>query len=196
MSTQDYAAFGQNTTLRNRRYKVMTLHLKGATPPEIAHALGIVEKTVNNDIEFLRRQKINRFSLGIIKDIGANYCEMKCRELQGQVASLHEKGRDNHQGKKGRDQPPGPNWTAIIGLEKLIFKYKIESLAIQGVYSEISQDAPPPLHIIFEEIDAHTGKEIRQRTADHHAAMQETVDTETELVDEYDPDEAEENPDN
>ena len=72
---------------------------------------------------------------------------MKCRELQNRVSELFA-GQGPRQ------------WAAIIGLEKLIFKYKIESLTIQGVYSEIDDGEDKPLHIIFEEIDGRTGRQI------------------------------------
>lgn len=138
MTTLDYDRLGLNDKIRARRFKVLQLRNRGATPPEISHTLGVTYKTVQNDIRHIKQVQLHDQDLKTIREDGANFYEIKIRELSALISAITPKDRQEH-----------TNY--ILGLEKLIQTYKAESMKIQGAYLGTDQ-APPPIKIIFEEV--------------------------------------------
>jgi hypothetical protein len=152
MTTQNYKKLGANDQMRLRRYKVLQLYLRGATPPEIAHTLGMEPKAVYNDIEFLRTCQLNDMALDIIRDMGANFYEVKVRELSARISSIPA-------------EDVRKNYSYILGLEKLIQKYKEESLKIQGAYLGTEDpETPQEIKIIFETVTGRTKPALQEAT--------------------------------
>lgn len=143
MSTQNYTILGNSEPVRARRFKVLQLLMRNATQPEIAHVTGQDLKQVYRDVNFLKTIKLNDLPLEIIIDNGANFFELKVRELQAKAATIPWEPK---------------NYKDVINLEKLIIDTKEKSLKIQGAYSETGPVQPGPITIIFEEVEAGRGK--------------------------------------
>lgn len=150
MTTQNFKLLGNNDTIRTRRFRVLQLYLKGAIPPEIAYTMGLETKQVYNDINFLRSIQLNDLPIEIIRDMGANFFEMKIRELQARIAQEADKEKKDK--------------AYILGLEKLILSHKIESLKVQGAYEDPEDKRPGPIQIIFEEVSGRHGKDSAKLT--------------------------------
>lgn len=143
MSSQNFAKLGANDAVRTRRFKVLQLYLRNATPPEIAYSLGLDVKQVYRDTVFLRGIQLNDLPLEIIRDMGTNFYEMEIRELHAQAATLDLGQKDDRK--------------FYIDLKNAILKNKIESLKLQGAYDDAETKAPGPIQIIFEEVDGTYG---------------------------------------
>jgi len=145
---QDLRALGQNERMRKRRYKVLRLWLKGATAGEIAHNTGEKIKTIYNDLDYIRATPLNTLPVEVIRDMGVNFYELKVRELEARIAKVPPEEARKH-----------PNY--VLGLEKLVQRYKEESLKMQGCYQE-NINHTGGLNITFEEIDASPTTEARE----------------------------------
>lgn len=151
MTSQNYIILGQNDDIRARRFRILQLYLRNATPPEIAHSLGLELKQVYRDITFLRSIRLNDLPIEIIRDMGSNFFEMKVRELQSRVAAIPE-------------DEVLKNSNYVLGLERLILQHKSESLKILGAYQDPDEHPTGPIQIIFEEVTADYGKDTAKRT--------------------------------
>lgn len=144
----DYRALGPNAKLQHRRYKVLRLYLKGATPPEIAHMTGETIKTVDNDLQYLRTKQLNELPLMIMKDMGNSFYELKIRELEAEIAKLPNKTPEDIRSYSN----------TRLGYEKLIQKYKEQSLQLMGAFTERVEHTGQ-VALIFEEVDGTGNKE-------------------------------------
>lgn len=114
----DYSCLGQNTKIRERRYNVLSLLVKGAKPREIVDIISLTDDQVKNDIAFLTTKPLHNMPVEIAKDYNLSFYELKVRELEGKL-------------KEFKDTPKF--WIAI---QELIRKYKADSLKLQGLLSE------------------------------------------------------------
>lgn len=148
MTTQDYTLLGTSEAIRARRYNVLKLLMSGTTPPEIAEELEIKKSQVYNDIAFLKSTKLNDLPLDMIIEAGANFFELKVRELEALAAELRQDPRQI---------------SNLLKLEKEIRETKIESLKLQGAYTGDDPTPPGPIQIIFEEV---SGRYERPNTSE------------------------------
>ena len=115
----DFKVLGKTEEMQQRRYKVLQYYLKGASAREIADLMDLTKKKVYNDLDYIRQTPLHNLPLSIVRDLGNSFYEMKIRELESDLS-------------KARRQNTNPSY--ILGLEKLIQKYKMESLKLQGAY--------------------------------------------------------------
>lgn len=116
--TINYKCLGQNDKFRERRYKVLTFFLKGATPQETAEYAEIPIKQVYNDIAYLRSNPLHDLPIDMVKDFGKSFYEMKITELERKL-------------KKYESNP-----SVWLGIQKEIRGYKNDSLKLQGVAND------------------------------------------------------------
>ena len=116
--TVDYDLLGKSKAIRDRRYKVLSLMVKGGTPDDITRTLGLSFQTVHNDMAHIRKQPLHTLSATIAKDLNNSAYELKIRELEVMAESV------KHDIKA---------WTA---LQKPILEARAASLKLQGLMSE------------------------------------------------------------
>lgn len=116
--TMNYTCLGRNDDMRERRYKVLTFYLKGASPQETADYTGLPIKQVYNDLMYLRTTPLNDLPMDMVRDFGKSFYEMKITELERRL-------------KKVEGNPP-----VWLGVQKLIKDYKDASLKLCGALTE------------------------------------------------------------
>ena len=114
----DYTCLGQNTKIRERRYDVLSLLVKGTKPREIVDTLKLTDDQVKNDIAFLTTKPLHNMPVEIAKDFNLSFYELKVMELEDKLDEL-------------KDTPKF--WMAI---QELIRKYKVDSLKLQGLMND------------------------------------------------------------
>jgi len=87
----DYTCLGQNTEMRERRYDVLALFIKGATPQETHKILSkqkhpdLTLKQVYNDRLFFTTNPLHSLPAEMARDFNQSFYEMKVRELEGRL---------------------------------------------------------------------------------------------------------------
>lgn len=117
--TLNYTCLGKSDKIRNRRFKVLMLFLKGGTPAEIyinmnEQGINISKKIIYNDLSYLRITPLHDLPIDMVRDFGKSFYEIKITELE----------------RKLRRNESNPSvW---LGIQKLIKEYKDSSLKLQG----------------------------------------------------------------
>lgn len=128
--TLNYTCLGHNETIRDRRYKVLTFFLKGATPQETANTTGMTIRQVYNDILFLRTNPLHDLPIEMVRDFGKSFYEIKVTELERKL--------------KANESNP----SVWLGIQKLIKEYKDASLKLQGaVVEKVELEITKPIQI-------------------------------------------------
>ena len=117
--TLNYTCLGSNENIRERRYKVLTFFLKGASPQETADYTGMTIKQVYNDITYLRTHPLHDLPIDMVRDFGKSFYEIKVTELERKL--------------KNNESNP----SVWLGIQKLIKDYKDASLKLQGAAPEV-----------------------------------------------------------
>ena len=116
--TMDYSLLGKSKKIQQRRYKVLSLMVKGGTPDDITRILQLPFKTVDNDMAHIRKQPLHTLSSTIAKDLNNSAYELKIRELETKAETV------KHDTKA---------WAAI---QKLILDARAASLKLQGLMND------------------------------------------------------------
>jgi len=114
----DFTCLGSNEKIRQRRYTVLKLYLKGLTPQEISKKTGLKQKHVYNDVLFLKTHKLNDLPIEIYRDMGMSFYELKIKELESEL-------------EKHKQNP-----SVWLGVQKLIKEYKDTMLKLIGASNE------------------------------------------------------------
>ena len=136
----DYTCLGQNTKIRERRYNVLSLLVKGTKPREIVDSLKLTDDQVKNDIAFLTTKPLHNMPVEIAKDFNLSFYELKVRELEDKLEKL-------------KDTPKF--WMAT---QELIRKYKADSLKLQGLMNDKLDVKVDPITVTNIDIDAKTAE--------------------------------------
>lgn len=128
--TLNYTCLGHNEKIRDRRYKVLTLFLKGASPKETANTTGMTIKQVYNDITFLRTNPLHDLPIEMVRDFGKSFYEIKVTELERKL-------------KMNESNP-----SVWLGIQKLIKDYKDASLKLQGASNEVIEHIGEVTHVL------------------------------------------------
>ena len=123
--TLDYTCLGPYDEIRKRRYFVLSLLIKNATPAEIVEMSiksekqeDLTIKQVYNDLSYLRTHELHNLPLNMVRDINCSFFELKVTELE-RKANKYE-----------------TNPSVWLGIQKLIGYYKEKSLQLQGALVE------------------------------------------------------------
>lgn len=114
----DYACLGKNEDVRERRYKVFILTLKGMKPCDIQNQTGQTIRQVYNDLLFLRSNPMHNMSVEMLKDIDQSWFAVKITELEQNLMLL---------------TPDSKLW---LETQDQIRKYKVELMKLSGVMVE------------------------------------------------------------
>jgi len=131
----DYTCLGQNTEMRKRRYDVLSLFVKGATPQETANLLNLSIKQVYNDRLFFTTNPLHNLPAEMARDFNQSFYEMKVRELEGRLKDFKTDSK---------------SWLAT---QELIRKYKADSLKLMGLMNEkveLSGEVTTVLEVRYE----------------------------------------------
>ena len=131
----DYTCLGKTKPIQERRYKVLSLLVKGAKPREIVDHLSLTDDQVKNDIAHLTTNPLHNMPVEIAKDFNLSFYELKVRELEDKLEEL-------------KDTPKF--WMAT---QELIRKYKADSLKLQGLMNdkvELSGEVTTVLEVRYE----------------------------------------------
>ncbi len=137
----DFTCLGQNPEMRQRRYDVLSLFVKGATPQETAELLNLPKKQVENDRMFITKQPLHNLPAEMAKDFNLSFYEMKVRELEDKLEELKKDTR---------------SW---IGTQELIRKFKADSLKLQGLMNDkVEHSGDITIKYVGDDIDGNTDK--------------------------------------
>lgn len=130
--TIDYSLLGKSTKVRERRYNVLSLMVKGATPTDIQSVLKLPFKTIENDISYIRSNPLHLLSTKIAKDFSNSAYELKIRELERVLLSLESGSKE---------------W---LSLQEIIRKYHMDSNKLQGLMNEtVEHEFKNPIQITW-----------------------------------------------
>ena len=138
----DHTCLGQNIKIRERRYNVLSLLVKGAKPREIVDILKLTDDQVKNDIAFLTTKPLHNMPVEIAKDYNLSFYELKVRELEGKL-------------KEFKNTPKF--WMAT---QELIRKYKADSLKLQGLMNDKLDVKVDPITVTNIGIDEKLAEEF------------------------------------
>lgn len=131
--TINYKCLGRTPKIQKRRYEILALTLKNATPAEISRITGIDIKQVYNDIQYLNQNTTqHEVSLEILKGMNASFLEMKIRELESNLNKLNKDSR---------------LW---LDTQSKIIDIRDKLMKLQGVYVEkVEHTITEPVQIIW-----------------------------------------------
>jgi hypothetical protein len=117
---------GKSKTVQKRRYQILSLMVKGATPNDVLNIMNkgvewsshITIKTINNDFEYIRTHPLHDISTAIAKDFNNSVYELKIRELEGMADGFKIDSK------------------VWLTLQELIRKTRVDSLKLQGLMNE------------------------------------------------------------
>ena len=137
----DYTCLGQNTEMRERRYDVLALFIKGATPQETHKILSkqkhptLTLKQVYNDRLFFTTNPLHNLPAEMARDFNLSFYEVKIRELEVRLDVF---------------KPDSKSW---IATQELIRKYKADSLKLQGLMNDKLDVKVDPITVTNIDID-------------------------------------------
>ena len=116
--TLDYSCLGKNEEVRERRYKVFILTLKGAKPVEIQKTTGQAIRQVYNDLLFLRTNPLHNLSVDMMRDLDQSWFAIKISELERNLQQLD------------------PYTNMWLKTQELLLRYKVDLMKLSGVLVE------------------------------------------------------------
>lgn len=137
----DHTCLGRTDEIRDRRYSILSLLVKGTKPRDIVSLLGFTDDQVKNDIFFLTNTPLHNTTVDIAKDFNTSWYEIKVRELEGRLTDFKTDSK---------------SW---LTTQELIRKYKADSLKLMGLMNEkVEHSGDVTIKYVGDEIDGDTDK--------------------------------------
>ncbi len=132
--TINYSLLGTSKKVQARRYKVLSLMVKAATPTEIQSILQLPFKTIENDVRYIHTHPLHLLSAKTAKDFSNSEYELKLRELERVAQSLDLE----------------TNLKEWLSLQEIIRKYHMDSNKLQGLMNEkVEHEFTTPIQITW-----------------------------------------------
>lgn len=138
----DHTCLGRTDEIRDRRYSILSLLVKGTKPRDIVSLLGFTDDQVKNDIFFLTNTPLHNLPVELARDYNLSFYEVKVLELEGRLEDFETDSK---------------SWLAN---QELIRKYKADSLKLQGLMNDKLDVKVDPITITNIDIDEKVAEEF------------------------------------
>ena len=143
MTVVNYECLGTTNKIKARRYNILCLRwIKGYNAQDIAAALNVSRRLVYEDIDYIKKHKMNDLPLEIWKDLDQSWFLIKIKELEAKLDQVE-------------------STTQWINIQNTILGYKKEFMKLTGVYEEqINHTGEIVIKYEGDEIDSGNSDQI------------------------------------